>query len=142
MAEVNITLNVNDEQFQEILQNGLTSLSSEKVGEIILKAFEQYLFSERYKELFVKENYYGGPPSLGEIGQCIINKTDIEEAAKNSGLGEEIFNYIKDNYKDIVFRAIAKSFTDCLFGPSKQGEFMSSFYGALDNMLSNYIRKG
>ena len=79
---------------------------------------------------------------MGEIGQCIINKTDIEEAAKNSGLGEEIFNYIKDNYKDIVFRAIAKSFTDCLFGPSKQGEFMSSFYGALDNMLSNYIRKG
>ena len=141
MAEVNITLNVNDEQFQEILQNGLTSLSSEKVGEIILKAFEQYLFSEKNKELFVKENYYSDIPVLGEIGQKIINKTDIEEAAKNSGLGEEIFNYIKDNYKDIVFRAIAKAFTDCLFGPSKQNDFQANFYCALDSTLKNYVHK-
>ena len=91
--------------------------------------------------MFVKENYYGGTPSLGEIGQRIINKTDIEEAAKNSGLGEEIFNYIKDNYKDIVFGAIAKSFTDCLFGPYKQNDFQAYFYDTLNRTLQNYVRK-
>ena len=115
---MNITIQIDETQFKDILDKELKDMPKEQLQEIIKQAFTQF-FATNLKvaqELFFTENSYGlsKRKEPTQLLKSIINNISFEEEC------DEILTVLKDEFKgnareiieSVMLKAMAKVFFD------------------------------
>lgn len=114
---MNITINVDETQFKEILDKELKELPKEDLQEIIKQAFSQYILSnpEFVKNLFVKESPYSyhkydPTPIMEDIVKRIDFSKECEEVVQ--ALKNELIGNSRKILEQLMLKTIARSMLD------------------------------
>lgn len=114
---MNITINVDETQFKEILDKELKELPKEDLQEIIKQAFSQYILSspEFVKNLFVKESPYSyrtydPTPLMENIVKGIDFSKECEEVVQ--ALKNELVGNSREILEQLMLKTIARSMLD------------------------------
>lgn len=114
---MNITINIDETQFKEILDKELKELPKEDLQEIIKQAFSQYILSnpEIIKNLFVREDSYSyhkySPTHLMEnIVKGIDFSKECEEVAQ--ALKNELVGNAREVLEQLMLKTIARGMLD------------------------------
>lgn len=118
MANIQVNIDVNNEDFKNLCLENINDLPKDKMEELLLKAVEVALIRD-------KENPYVDPSAIlvrrdrnykyepTDIMKEIINNINIKHYL--DPIAEEVAQYIKENYKNIVQDYIVTAFTKLLF---------------------------
>lgn len=116
---MNITINVDETQFKEILDNELKDLPKEDLQDIIKQAFTQYILSnpEFVKSLFVRESsysYYKYTPTdlMKDIVKEIDFNKECEEVAQ--ALKNELIGNSREIFEQLMLKAMAKTMLESI----------------------------
>lgn len=113
---MNITINVDETQFKEILDRELKDLPKEDLQEIIKQAFTQYIMSnpEFVKNLFISRssNLYGlieyvPTPIMEDIVKSIDFNKECEEVVQS--IKNELIGNSRKILEELMLKAIARS---------------------------------
>lgn len=113
---MNITINVDETQFKEILDRELKDLPKEDLQEIIKQAFTQYIMSnpEFVKNLFIgrSSNFYGcteyvPSPIMEGIVKSIDFSKECEEVVQT--LKNELIGNSRKILEELMLKTIARS---------------------------------
>lgn len=137
MQAMNITIQIDETQFKDILDKELKDMPKEQLQEIIKQAFTQFFATnpKAAQELFYTENEYGYSKRKEptQLLKSIIGNISFEEEC------DEILTVLKDEFKgnareiieSVMLKAMAKVFFD-----KSQGE--GWFEMAFDEMHQKY----
>ena len=115
---MNITIQIDETQFKDILDKELKDMPKEQLQEIIKQAFTQFFATnpKAAQELFYTENDYGYSKRKEptQLLKSIINNISFEEEC------DEILTVLKDEFKgnareiieSVMLKAMAKVFFD------------------------------
>lgn len=115
---MNLTIQIDETQFKEILDKELKDMPKEQLQEIIKQAFTQFFATnpKAAQELFYTENEYGYSKRKEptQLLKSIINNISFEEEC------DEILTVLKDEFKgnareiieSVMLKAMAKVFFD------------------------------
>ena len=118
MQAMNITIQIDETQFKDILDKELKDMPKEQLQEIIKQAFTQFFITnpKAAQEMFFTENEYGFSKRKEptQLLKSIINNISFEEEC------DEILTVLKDEFKgnareiieSIMIKAMAKVFFD------------------------------
>lgn len=113
---MNITINVDEAQFKDLLEKELNEMPKEEVHELVKIAFIQYVTQDpkALKDLFVKQsnNYYDSSVSPTNLLNKIIKEIDFSDIAAE--IAEPIKDLFKNGIKDIVEQVVARSIADAI----------------------------
>lgn len=132
---MNITINVDEAQFKDLLEKELNEMPKEEVHELVKIAFIQYVTqdSKALKDLFVKQSnsYYDSSVSPTNLLNKIIEEIDFSDIAAE--IAEPIKDLFKNGIKDIVEQVVARSIADAIMSNiSTSGlleqQFMQFYY--------------
>ena len=124
MAEINLTLNVDTEQMEGLLKEGLVSLPQDKIQEVLLEVVKNVLNDKNSEILFVSEGYYDKTYKPSKLLTGLIEKAQTSSYIEE--LSDAIVDYLKENYQEVILNALVKSISELLFGPQKQLDFYAS----------------
>lgn len=124
MAEINLTLNIDTEQMEGLLKEGLISLPQDKIQEVLLEVVKNILNNKDSGILFVSSGYYDKTYRPSDLLKNLIEKAQTSSYIEE--LSDVIINYLKENYQEVIFNALVKSIGELLFGPQKQMDFYTS----------------
>ena len=124
MAEINLTLNVDTEQMEGLLKEGLVSLPQDKIQEVLLEVVKNILNNKDSGILFVSEGYYNKTYEPSKLLKGLIEKAQTSSYIEE--LSDTIIDYLKENYQEVILNALVKSISELLFGPQKQLDFYTS----------------
>lgn len=118
MKAMNITIQIDETQFNDILDKELKDMPKEQLQEIIKQAFTQFFVTnpKAAQELFFTESEYGFSERKEptQLLKSIINNISFEEEC------DEILTVLKDEFKgntreiieSVMIKAMAKVFFD------------------------------
>lgn len=121
MAEINLTLNVDTKQMELLLKEGLMSLPQDKIQEVLLEVIKNILNDKDSGMLFVSRGYYDKEYQPNALLKGLIGKAQISPYIEE--LSNTIIDYLKENYQEVIYKALIDSIAKLLFGPEKQLEF-------------------
>lgn len=124
MAEINLTLNVDTEQMEGLLKEGLVSLPQDKIQEVLLEVVKNVLNDKNSEILFVSNGYYDKTYKPSKLLMGLIEKAQTSSYIEE--LSDAIVDYLKENYQEVILNALVKSISELLFGPQKQLDFYAS----------------
>ena len=111
---MNITINIEETQFKEILDKELKELPKEDLQEIIKQVFSQYMLSnpDIVRNMFVKENsysYYKYEPTdlMKDIVKSIDFSKECEEVVQS--IKNELIGNSRKMLEELMLKAIARS---------------------------------
>ena len=112
---MNITINVDETQFKEILDRELKDLPKEDIQEIIKQALTQYIMSnpELVKNLLITNrisrysNEYTPTPIMEDIVKSIDFSKECEEVAQ--ALKNELIGNSRKVLEELMLKSIARS---------------------------------
>ena len=114
---MNITINVDETQFKEILDNELKDLPKEDLQDIIKQAFTQYILSnpEFVKSLFVRESsysYYKYTPT--DLMKDIVKEIDFSKECEEvvQALKNELVGNSREILEQLMLKTIARGILD------------------------------
>ena len=113
---MNLTINVDDQEFSKIIENGIKGLSNETITELAKNAVSEYLSNEKVIQTLIFEKDRFGYGTNLNIPRCwfirlIENSFSIEELAEYR---KKFFNLVDRDGKEIVISAIAEAFANLL----------------------------
>lgn len=109
---MNITINIDETQFKEILDKELKELPKEDLQEIIKQVFSQYMLSnpDIIKNMFVNEStYYKYAPT--DLMKDIVNGIDFSKECEEvvQALKKELIGNSRKMLEELMLKAIARS---------------------------------
>ena len=112
---MNITINIDETQFKEILDKELKELPKEDLQEIIKQAFSQYMLSnpDIIKNMFVNEStYYKYTPT--DLMKNIVNGIDFSKECEEvvQALKNELIGNSREIFEQLILKTIAKNMFD------------------------------
>jgi len=107
-----LTLNVTDDKFKEIINKQLEAFSEEELKDICRQGILKLLSDpDTFKWLFVdKKSSYGYVDSFeaSEVLKTAAKTINFDETFKE--IQEDIIDYIKTNYKDLLYNLAIEAF--------------------------------
>lgn len=107
-----ITINIEESQLQEVMDQQLKALDSEYLGEVVAKAIEEYFRLDNYKNIekliFKDDKYYGSKKELSPLMMRAVAEADY------SGLQDVVdaaIDQLKKNYSQILICAVSDMIT-------------------------------
>ncbi len=150
-----ITINVDEIKFGEVLQKELDALSKEDLIGLIKDGLHQLLTgdtSKTYEEsvllkYFIEKrqtSYYGGsswkPTSIleGIIKSTTENKELWEDLVKD--IQTDIIKVLKENYKEVIMNTFIKMFTETIASRVVgSNEFQGSLHGVMQDSIYRHL---
>lgn len=131
-----VKIEVSDEQFQKIVKESIESLPQEKLHEVVLNAFKEYLLSnDVVKNLFTeKDGYYSNTLKPTRFLQDLMAKADTTAAVNE--IRDDMLLDLKKNHREIIEQAFMKVFLRSIF---ETNEFNQMAYIAADGILSGHL---
>ena len=103
-----VSIEVNEEQFKELLEKELKDLPKESVQKILLSAIEKYLEEPNHVNAFLEkkqEGYYSTTVGPSDFLINTIKKCDYSEL---QCLVDDMIKELEDNYRDVLINAIGR----------------------------------
>jgi len=127
---MNLTINVDDQEFSKIIENGIKGLSNETITELAKNAVSEYLSNERViQALIFEKDRFGYGTNLdnprGWFIRLVENSFSIEEIAEYR---KKFFNLVDRNGKEIVISAIAEAFANLLVDDGMKTNLKIAFH--------------
>lgn len=126
---VNIQIKLDDAEMASFVQKGLNGLSDEKIAEVLLKGFENYLTTSAGEKLFYKTGsgvYDYGVHSPSALTQDLIRKTLDGSAMvqdRITSLAQTVADYIDKHKEDLIRKYMIEVFTSQLFSSDDRYRF-------------------
>lgn len=131
---MNITINVDETQFKDLLEKELKEMPKEEVHELIKMAFTQYVTQDpsALKDLFVKKNNSSCYSSSGvvptDLTRKIIDEIDFSDIATE--ITKPIEDLFKNNIREIVEQLVVQSISHAIYNTiAKSGDLETAFNG-------------
>jgi hypothetical protein len=104
-----IKINVDSEQFNAILKDGLNRLSEDNLKQILTEGIIKALSHDDVIAKILVNNYYSsyGNKSLTDFAERLIQSSDVK--TKIDELKEKIANELINNHKSLVYEAMLYS---------------------------------
>lgn len=125
---VNIQIHLEDDEMNEFVKRGINGLTDDKIGEVLLEGFKDFLNTDKGKQMF----YYTPSYSYGShIEPSAISKDIIQKATDNTSvfqneideISNKIIEYLDKNAYEIVKKYIIEAFTNKLFSREDRSMF-------------------
>lgn len=131
-----VKIEVSDEQFQKIVKESIESLPQEKLHEVVLSAFKEYLLSKDVvKDLLTeKRGYYDKTLVPSAFLQDLMKQVDTTAAVNE--IRDDMLLDLKKNYREIIEQAFMKVFLRSIF---ETNEFNQMAYIAADGVLRGHL---
>lgn len=120
MANIQVNIDVNDDEFKNLCVDNINDLPKDKMQELLLKAVEVALIRDKddpYTDsdssilIYRKPNTYKYEPT--DLMRDIVKEIGAQDMLEP--LAREIVEFIRDNYKSMVKEMITDAFTRMLF---------------------------
>ena len=113
---MDVTINVDEEMFKEVLEKELVALPKEKIQEILVKAIEAYFSKNNYEmidKLLIEKNSYkwDNPDCPTEFTKQLIENTDH---SKLQDIVDKCIEKLSNNYEKILITMLTNIFTQGL----------------------------
>ena len=107
-----IKINVDGEQFNNIIKNGIESLSEDNFKQILTDGIIKALSTDDVISKILVNNYYTsyGTKKLTDFAEKLIQSSDVK--TKIDELKEKIANELINNHKSLVCEAMLYSMTN------------------------------
>jgi hypothetical protein len=104
-----IKINVDSEQFNAIIKDGIKSLSEDNFKQILTEGIIKALSNDDVISKILVNNYYSsyGNKSLTSFAEELIRSSDVK--TKIDELKEKIANELINNHKSLVYEAMLYS---------------------------------
>lgn len=108
---MNVTITIDDKDFEEAVSKGLKDIDKEKMNEIVISALTEYMKSTDVLDsfLFTKSGFYSSDKRPSDI---LVNS--VQSALKDNeeikNLGKLMVHYLNENYKKILMDAMIAAF--------------------------------
>ena len=127
---MNITINVDETQFKDLLEKELKEMPKEELHELIKMAFTQYITQDpnALKDLFVKKDnsYYSNGVVPTDFTRKIINDIDFSSIAAE--IAKPVEDLFKNNIREIVEQLVAQSISHAIYACiAKSGDLETAF---------------
>ena len=131
-----VKIEVSDEQFQKIVKESIESLPQEKLHEVVLSAFKEYLLSKDVvKDLLTeKRGYYDSKLVPSAFLQDLMKQADTTAVVNE--IRDDMLLDLKKNYREIIEQAFMKVFLRSIF---ETNEFSQMAYTAADGILRAHL---
>lgn len=131
-----VKIEVSDEQFQKIVKESIESLPQEKLHEVVLSAFKEYLLSKDVvKDLLTKKgSYYDSELKPTSFLQDLMKQADTTAAVNE--IRDDMLLDLKKNHREIIEQAFIKVFLRSIF---ETNEFNQMAYVAADGVLRGHL---
>jgi hypothetical protein len=106
-----IKINVDGEQFNAIIKNGIESLSEDNFKQILTEGIIKALSTDEVISKILVNNYYTsyGNKRLTDFAEDLIRSSDVK--TKIDELKEKIADELINNHKSLVYEAMLYSMT-------------------------------
>lgn len=149
-----LTINVDETKFGEVLQKELDALSKEDLIGLIKDGLRQLLTGDTSKayeqsvlmKFFIEKtnSYYGSsnwrPTSIleGIIKSTTENKELWEDLVKDIQM--DIIKVLKENYKEVIMNTLIKMFSETIASRVVgSNEFQASLHGVMQNSIYQHL---
>jgi len=131
-----VKIEVSDEQFQKIVKESIESLPQEKLHEVVLSAFKEYLLSnDVVKNLLTeKKGYYDNTLQPTAFLQNLMKQADTTAVVNE--IRDDMLLDLKKNHREIMEQAFMKVFLKSIF---ETNEFNQMAYIAADGILRAHL---
>lgn len=146
MANLQLNIEVNDEEFKDLCANNINSLPKDKLNELLLKAVEVALISDKTNPSYDRDSnilvratsdsaygYYNRKYEPTELLKSIVEKVDLSEYIGN--MANIMRDYIVNNYEEIIRKYVVEKFAEMLFTSDNQYAFRSSIMTELNQII-------
>lgn len=102
-----ISINVDETQFKELMDKSLAALPEEKLQEVVLEGFRTYLTNTNVlKELIMAKDAWGYEIKPTQFLQEIMLRTT--KTNKLNDLRDEMIDVVRENFDEIIHKAMAQ----------------------------------
>ena len=127
---LNIQITVSDEEMSKLIKGNLENLPDEKLQEIFSNALTEFLKTDDGKRLFYTKQYYSSDPRPTDLLVKMVSNAVSKDLLKP--YVDEFVNSIKDNYEDLIKRAIIQTFSNLFFTEVRSSEFQNILYNIVN----------
>lgn len=132
---MNLTINVDDQEFSKIIENGIKGLSNETITELAKNAISQYLSNERVIQALAFDKGSWGYGSEFDrprdwFVRLLGNSFSQEEVAEYR---KKFFDLIDQKGNEIVITAMSEAFADMLVTSSMKTDLQIAFQKVNDH---------
>lgn len=143
MANLQLNIEVNDEDFKTLCTNNINDLPKDKIEELLLKAVEVALIRDKENSYFDREanilvstvtndyGFYRYEPT--QLLKDVMGRVDLNPYVDK--LATKISDYIQNNYEEIIKRYVIEKFADMLFSDSNKYELRSSIVSDVNRYI-------
>lgn len=111
-----ITLDVDSATLEKVVNEGLKELDTKEVESICKDTLVVYFTNpEVLDKLLIKNSMYG-QKELTSFAESLIKKVFEKDDEWKIKIKESVFNYLTNNYMELVNKAIAKAVASEIFG--------------------------
>jgi len=129
-----ITLNVDSAALEKIVNEGLKELDTKEIENICKDTLVVYFTNpEVLDKLLIKNSSYG-QKELTYFAESLIKKVFEKDDEWKIKIKESVFNYLTNNYMELVNEAIAKAVASAIFGYDFRQHVISTI------MTSDFLR--
>lgn len=109
-----ISINVDETQFKELMDKSLVALPEEKLQEVVLEGFRTYLTNTNVlKELIMAKDAWGYEIKPTQFLQEIMLRTT--KTNKLNDLRDEMIDVVRENFDEIIHKAMAQIVCNGIF---------------------------
>jgi hypothetical protein len=136
MAEkqINITLNVDDELFNKLIEDGIESLPKDKLDTILLDGIKNSFKQHVDLELKSANGYSNFKSS--KLLSSVMEKLDIDKYFGE--IIDTVSKNIKDNHENLIMKALAQTIAAKIFSSNELFSLQNEFYNHLSQTMTNY----
>lgn len=108
---MNITITIDDKEFEEAVSAGLKDVSKEQMNTIVVSALTEYMSKTSVLDelLFTKSGFYSSTKVPSDLAKSAIQNA-IKDNEEIKQLGNLIVHYLKENHKAILMDAMVAAF--------------------------------
>lgn len=129
-----ISINVDETQFKELMDKSLAALPEEKLQEVVLEGFRTYLTNTNVlKELIMAKDAWGYEIKPTQFLQEIMLRTT--KTNKLNDLRDEMIDVVRENFDEIIHKAMAQIVCNGIFNGMERS--ISSIAQATCNQIIN-----
>lgn len=148
MANLQLNIEVNDEEFKDLCANNINALPKDKLNELLLKAVEVALIRDKNNPSYDRDSnilvratsnsaygYYNREYEPTDLLNAIMERVDLSEYVGN--MANVMRDYIVNNYEEIIRKYVVEKFAEMLFTSDNQYAFRSSIMSELNQITRN-----
>ena len=142
MANLQLNIEVNNEDFEKLCTDNINSLPKDKLEDILIKAVEVALIKDKENPSYCNDNNllvtkvknyydYGQHLEPTELMKSVLNKIDL--TPYTDVLAKTVADYIQNNYEEIIKKYVIEKFASLLFSDMNKWELKESIIRDLNH---------